>query len=393
MSAMSDLLNLAPLSAAPASVPPRAAARVLHLINGEYYAGAERVQDLLALRLPDEGFEVGFACLKPDRFPKTRRAQDAPLVELPMRHKLDVAVVARLARLARDGRYELIHAHTPRTAVLGRLAAKWTGLPFVYHVHSPTSRDSTRRWQNRANALAERIAIAGASQLVAVSQSLGEHMRRVCPPGAPVAVVPNGVPEVHPDEKAPPRGVWTLGVVALFRPRKGLEVLLEALAVLKRSGANFRLRAVGGFETPEYEAHIHALANRFGVAELIDWTGFTRDVRAELARMDVMALPSLFGEGLPMVVLEAMAAGVPVVATRVEGVPEAIRDGQDGVLVEPGDAAALAAGLRRLIDGRLDWSSLRQSALRRHAEQFSDRAMAAELAKLYRRILERDGTR
>lgn len=381
---MPDLLQLDPPSAA-----PRATAKVLHLINGEHYSGAERVQDLLALRLPDEGFEVGFACLKPDRFPKLRRAQDAPLVELPMRHRLDVSAVAKLARLARGEGYELIHAHTPRTALVGRLAAKWVGAPFVYHVHSPTSRDSTRWFRNQANALAERVAIAGAAQLVAVSQSLGEHMRRVCPPGTPITVVPNGVPEVHPGEKPPPQGAWTLGVVALFRPRKGLEVLLEAMAELKRRGANVRLRAVGGFETPEYETHIDALADRLGVAEMIDWTGFTRDVRAELARMDVLALPSLFGEGLPMVVLEAMAAGVPVVASRVEGVPEAVRDGQDGVLVEPGSAAALAAALGRLIDGQLAWSALRHSALARHAEHFSDRAMAAELAKLYRRILGR----
>ena len=76
--------------------------------------------------------------------------------------------------------------------------------------------------------------------------------------------------------------------------------------------------------------------------EHITWTGFTRDVLDELRQMDLFVLPSLFGEGLPMVVLEAMAAGVPVVATRVAGIPEAIRPGQDGVLVEPGDAEDLA---------------------------------------------------
>ena len=105
--------------------------------------------------------------------------------------------------------------------------------------------------------------------------------------------------------------------------------------------------------------------------------------------LDVLVLPSLFGEGLPMVVLEAMAAGVPVAATRVEGVPEAIRDGIDGVLAEPGNAQDLAAAIRRIVDGELDWQQLRHNARQRHAERFSDEAMAAQLATVYREILDK----
>ena len=200
--------------------------------------------------------------------------------------------------------------------------------------------------------------------------------------------MPNGVPCRTP---APPRAdskaAWTLGTVALFRPRKGIEVLLEALAFLHAEGLPVRLRAVGGFETPEYERRIKELTEKLGLAGLVDWTGFTRNVDAELAQMDVFVLPSLFGEGLPMVVLEAMAAGVPVVATRVEGIPEAIRDGRDGLIAEPQDAADLAAALRRVVRGRADWHALRASALRRHAERFSQRSMAAGVAEVYRRVL------
>ena len=78
-----------------------------------------------------------------------------------------------------------------------------------------------------------------------------------------------------------------------------------------------------------------------------------------------------------MVVLEAMASGVPVVATRVEGIPEAIRDGRDGLLVEPGDSGALAQAIGRIVRGQVGWQSLRASALERHARHFSDEAMAA----------------
>ena len=119
----------------------------------------------------------------------------------------------------------------------------------------------------------------------------------------------------------------------------------------------------------------------------VSWVGLTRDVTAELRKMDLFVLPSLFGEGLPMVVLEAMTAGVPVVATRVAGIPEAIRHGQDGVLANPGDAEDLAQAMADLIAGRYDWLALRASALARHADGFSDRAMAAGVAAVYRELL------
>ena len=107
----------------------------------------------------------------------------------------------------------------------------------------------------------------------------------------------------------------------------------------------------------------------------------------QIGEMDLLILPSLYGEGLPMVVLEAMSAAVPVVATRVEGVPEAVRDGIDGVLAAPGDAADLAQAIRAVIVGPLDWQQLRRHAVARQIDSFSDRSMAAGVAAVYRKVL------
>jgi len=362
--------------------------RVLHLINGEHYSGAERVQDLLALRLPEFGFDVGFACVKPDRFPKMRKAQQSPLYPAPMRSKFDLRGVGRLVRLMRGGGYHLLHAHTPRTLLIGRLAASLARVPLVYHVHSPAAHDSTRRLHNRANALLERIALAGSTPMIAVSESLGRHMRQRGFRGDRVTVVPNGVPEpTSRRNDRPPRGTWTLGTVALFRPRKGTELLLDALAILRDEGRKINLRAVGPFETAGYERQLKQQATRLGLQSSVEWIGFTREVDRQLAQLDLFVLPSLFGEGLPMVVLEAMAAGVPVVGTDVAGTPEAVREGIEGAIAAPRSPCDLAAAIARVVDGHYDWTQLHAASLARHAEHFSDRAMAEGVAQVYRNAL------
>ncbi|HZZ72411.1 MAG TPA: glycosyltransferase [Pirellulales bacterium] len=362
--------------------------KVLHVINGEHYAGAERVQDLLALTLPEFGYSADFACLKPGKFAAARRATGARLFALPMRHPLDLRPAFRLARLARRGGYALLHSHTPRAALIGRLAARLAGLPLVHHVHSPTVADTTHRAKRWLNGLSEWATIHRSAALITVSRTLQDYVERRGLSARVVRVVHNGVPSAGPlRDREPPHGAWTLGMIALFRPRKGIEILLQALAQLRGDGNELRLRAVGQFETPAYEREIQALVDRLELREAIDWTGFTTNVAEELQHMDLFVLPSLFGEGLPMVVLEAMAAGIPIVATRVEGVPEAICDGIDGLLAEPNDVASLAAQLRRIIAGEVEWSQLRDHAHRRQADEFSDRAMAAGVAAVYSEVL------
>jgi glycosyltransferase involved in cell wall biosynthesis len=362
--------------------------RVLHVINGEHYSGAERVQDLLAARLPEFGFEVGFACVKPGKFVQARQFREAPVYETPMCWKLDLRAALRVRGIARKFGYSLIHAHTPRSGLIARLASAICRIPMVYHVHSPTSRDSTRSWQNRMNQWTERISLFRVPAVVTVSNSLRQHMLQLGLAPERVITVRNGVPipAVRRAHRRPTEP-WTLGMAALFRPRKGLEVLLEALALLRQKDLPVRLHAVGPFESNAYETEIRSQIDRLAIGDLVTWTGFTSDVAGEFVKMDLFVLPSLFGEGLPMVVLEAMAAGVPVVATRVEGVPEAIEHGVSGMIAAPNDAVDLAHCIGRVIRKDVDWSALRQCAMSRHSAEFSDRRMASGLADVYRRVL------
>lgn len=366
-----------------------AGTKVLHLINGEHFSGAERVQDLLAMQLPRFGYEVGFACLKPGKFPKVRQSkEEAELFDVAMSSKFDWRAIRKIARTVGEANYEIIHAHTPRSLLIGRMVAMRTKCPLIYHVHSPVGRDSERKFHNFINTMLEKWSLKRVNKMICVSNSLNGYMQEIGHPAEKLAVVQNGVPVVEnlPQREAPSQK-WTIGTMALFRPRKGTEVLLEALAELRSRGCDVHLRAVGPFETPEYKTEIMYQVNKLGLEESITWTGFKKDINQQLAQMDLFVLPSLYGEGLPMVVLESMACGVPVVASRVEGIPEAIRDGVDGLIFEPGSASDLADKLQSLIEAKNRWQPMRDSALQRQREQLSDVSMARKVAAVYDEVL------
>lgn len=362
---------------------------VLHVINGEHFSGAERVQQLLGKRLGEFGFDARFACVKPDRFPDLCGLNKYQVVETPMRGRLDLRVISQLTKYIREQSISLMHAHTPRTAMLTSLVAFRTGLPWVYHVHSPTSRDSTRGLVNRLNSWIERYSILNCDRLITVSSSLAKEMLRLGVAENRLATVPNGVPAIEPIDarSRTEHSHWRLGIVALMRPRKGVEVALQAMQRLKATGRPVSLELIGGFETIDYQRHIMGMVEELKVQDVVEWTGFTSDVPEAIRRLDALVLPSLFGEGMPMVVLEALAAAVPVVATSVEGTPEVVRDGVEGMLAEPQSVESLVNKIDELISDRGRWIAMSDRAVARHREHFSDARMAEGVAAAYDRVL------
>ena len=363
-------------------------AKVLHLINGEHFSGAERVQDLLAMAMPQFGYSAGFACVKPEKFPNVRNST-SELFETKMKSKFDVFCAGRIAKVFRENNYKLIHAHTPRTLLLGRLAARKLDCPLVYHVHSPVGRDSDRGFVNKINTAIESWSLDGVDRMICVSNSLAGYMKELGHNPHTIRVVSNGVAVIDdlPQRDAPGKS-WTIGTMALFRARKGTEVLLDALAILKEKNVDVTLRAVGPFETKEYENEILARVEKLGIESMIEWTGFQTNVNEQLRKMDLFVLPSLYGEGLPMVVLESMANAIPVVASRVEGIPEAVRDGVDGLIFEPANAKDLAEKLESLVGDVDRWKSMSASSLERQQTELSDISMARGVATIYDELLK-----
>ena len=363
--------------------------RVLHVINGEHYAGAERVQDWLAMRLPKLGVEVGFACLKPDRFPAMRRSQSTALVSVPMSSRLDIRPAWRLARIVRAEHYDIIHTHTPRSALVGHLASRLAKVPHVHHVHGHTASEVGKGILKKVAAQIERLSLSRAAAIIAVSPTAAEYINHWGVPKQRIYLVPNGVPRRKLlTNRRSPQGIWTLGLVALLRPRKGLEDLLQAIAVLHQQETPVRLRVIGRFENPLYQEEMNKLAGDLGIVDLVEWRGFRQDIDAELDQLDLAVLPSILPEGMPMAVLEAMAAGVPAIGTRVDGISDVIQHGRNGLLVKPGEPRELANAVSEIISGKHNWQSLRCNAIAAHAEQFSDEAMAVGVAEVYQKALQ-----
>jgi glycosyltransferase involved in cell wall biosynthesis len=187
-----------------------------------------------------------------------------------------------------------------------------------------------------------------------------------------------------------PRGTPLVGVVSRLTRMKGLEQLLEAAAMLKTRHPGVRYLIVG--ETAPHDTayldELKRLAAALRISDRVIFTGIRRDVPAVLASVEVSVMPSL-NEALSNVVLESMAAGAPTVATRVGGTPEAMEDGQSGLLVPPGDAAALASAITTLLDDRRLAISIGAEARRQVRERFSVERMIGETERLYSGLLAR----
>lgn len=250
-------------------------------------------------------------------------------------------------RLEAEGASHL-HAHfATHPATLALIVSSLTGIPWSVTVHAHDIFVSRVLLREK---------LAAARFVRAISRFNQEYLERLYPElEGRVRVIHVGIdPEVYRRLPPPPAGPAVLLCVASLRPYKGHAVLLEACRLLKDRGAVFRCELVGdGPLGPELERRIAEL----GLRDLVKLAGALpqNEVARRLGRSSVFVLPSVVApdgqmEGIPVALMEAMAAGRPVVASDLSGIPELVQDGVNGLLVQPGDAEGIAAALKRLID-------------------------------------------
>ena len=303
----------------------------------------------------------------------------------PIRPWQDMQALGEIRRALAEVRPDLVAAHSSKAGLLGRLAARSLRIPIVFTVHGwaftpgvPGSRAAVyRRLERMAGPLASRlITVSEFDRRLALEA-------RIAPPDR-VVTVHNGIPDVPPALRAepgriPPRIV----MVARFEPQKDHATLIRALAGLRELG--WELDLIG--DGPEMPA-MRSLAQELGVAERIRFLGQRMDVHRLLADAQVAVLTTNW-EGLPLSILEAMRAGLPVIASDVGGIAETIRDGQTGYTVARGAVEQVRDRLGRLLGDPMQRKSFGAGGRAYYERQFTLEHCVSRTLELYESVVAR----
>lgn len=290
--------------------------------------------------------------------------------------------IVRFAGALATGRVELVHVHAAmrgsfwRKSLFARLA-RLRGIPVLLHLHGS---EMKAFYGSQPPALRAAIArqLVRATRVLVLSESWRDYIEEIAP-GARVVVVPNYV-ALPPSVTRHPSATVRLLFLGALGPRKGIFDLLQALARAAAAGLPLHLTVGGDGQLAE----ARRLAVELGLADRVTFEGWVDANRRAtlLNEVDVYVLPS-YNEGLPMSVLEAMAAGLPVVTTTVGGLPELITSGQDGLLIEPGNVDALAEAVMDLTTDPVRRSSLGAAARARVAARYSRPVVLGLLEEIY----------
>ncbi len=375
--------------------------RVLHVITRLELGGAQRNTLYTVGHLDREAFAPALAWGPGDLLDGEAEALDRvalhPVPELvrPVRPLEDLRAVRALQRVIRAEGPHIVHTHSSKAGILGRLAARREGVPVV--VHSVHGFGFTPLQPAPVRALflgLERLASRWTHHFIAVSRAnlrrgvelglFGEERCTVIRSGIALERYreAGGGAELR-EALGVPREALLVTQVGNFKPQKApLDFVRMAAAVARRVPAARFLMVGDG----PLRGEVEALAARLGIADRLLLPGWQEDVPAVLAATDVAVLTSRH-EGLPRAVVEAVAAGVPVVASAVDGTPEVLEDGVNGFLVAPGDVEGFADRVVRLLeDGGLRG---RLASAERDLAEFDIDGMVRRQEELYRWLVSR----
>jgi glycosyltransferase involved in cell wall biosynthesis len=357
----------------------------VHLYQGGWSGGTARHLEILLPHLAAQGVRAVYAARQGD--PGIGRLAQAGVEVVEAFGWGDMA-----GRLRRAGT-SLLHTHGVRAGTYGRFLARVLGVPRVATVHSRLEQDHPSPWRRRVARWLDDPSLREAQAVVVVSQALREDLLTRGVMASRLRVVENAVnPPSSPWTRgeleralALPPGVRVLGSVARHHPVKGLDVLIKAVGRLGKDGQVPPHVCLLAGEGP-LTAQLEALAAREAVTDRVRFLGYRPDAPNLVAAWDLLVLPSR-AEGFGLAALEAMAAGVAVVASAVGNLPELLDGGRAGMLVPPDDPDALAAALRTLLTDERRRQELAQEGNRRYRERFTPEAMAARTAQVYREVL------
>lgn len=375
--------------------------RILHVITSLARGGAQAHLLELMRGQQRRGHEVDLAYFK-DPVMTEEFAAVAPLhTHLGMGEVPPAALLGRLWGLVTAYRPDVLHTHLLKADAYGAIAGRLGGAGVTIASKHNDEAALRRPWVARLHGWLSRLD----DRIIVISDHVGRYMvevgrvprdrvRRVyygISLARPLALAGSAVREIRRDLGLPPEGPFLLSAGRLD-PQKGHPVLFEAMREVVREVPAARLVVVGGAQQAPagYVAELREMAAAPDLAGKIVFTGERRDLPRLMAACDLFILASLW-EGFGLVFVEAMAAGKPVVATRVSGIPEVVVDGETGVLVPPRDPAALAAAIVALYRAPAERHRLGSNGYRRVRERFTADRMVDKTLAVYAEALAARG--
>lgn len=364
--------------------------KVLHLINTLSAGGAELHLLTLCRHLKAKDVEPVVACLREHvKGSRSLRADFARagvnVIDLNADSRFDYRIFAGLARLVNSERPDILHTHLPRADVAGAFAQILRpSLAWICSVHAIYSVD----WSGRWSLPMIRFLWSRANRVLCISYAVRDWLIDQGLPRAKIEVIHYGIESApFAQSEKDLRSQWHLaghriiGSIGRLEPRKGHQFLIQAMPELCRRIPDARL-VIAGHDPQGYGEVLQKLAVKLNIADKVRLVGFQEDVPSFLHAIDVFAFATT-SEGFGQVLVEAMAAGKPVVATNVAPLTEIAENEKTALFVEAQNAAAFAAALARLLENLSDSQAMGNRARQRVATYFTAEKMAAATSLLY----------
>jgi glycosyltransferase involved in cell wall biosynthesis len=364
---------------------------IAHLVITGDVGGGQLVALQLARAARAAGHDAFFIAPAPGAFVELAQSEGFTVDIVPLRRSFHLRAAWKLRRALVRGKADILHTHTlAGSAAPARVAARSAGVNVITHAHA-VERLRTQRLPRALVRLLDNATVRLTSRVIAVSNDTAQAFIRHGYPPRLVTTIPNGVAiPVDVGRRAPPadlgldeqaRIVLCVGRLSAL---KGQRDLIEAFASVARAEPLARLVLAGADPAPErpFELLLRRLAKHHGIGDAVVFAGHRNDVDVLLDAADVVVLPS-HHEAMPMILLEAMARGRPVVATNVGGVPELVEAGVSGLLVPPGDPRALAHAVATLLQDPERARELAANGRTRAIESFSIENAAARVLAVY----------
>lgn len=338
----------------------------------------------LSTELMARGWEVDVAC-SPGTLANELKQRGITVFLLPLVREVagpkDIASVFELIKMIRKGAYSLVHMHSAKAGAVGRVASVTSRAPAIYTPHAWSFLSPESRLEKLVYVGIEQILALFTRRIICVSLDELRLGRLMIGVGGKLRLVHNGVvvPEVHrrTEEKE-----LRIGTIARLARQKGIEYLIQAAEEVCAENETVRFSVAGG--GPDYE-RLRSEIKRSGLGDRFELIGPVSEPWGYLEQLDIFVLPSLW-EGMPFVLLEAMGAGLPVVATDVGGVREVIPDGTFGTVVPPADAGELKDAILQYASSTELRESTGAAARERILREFSRDRMVEATIQVYTEV-------